>query len=526
MIGGLGVGFEQLLQRVADARAAALQAAQAAQDDRRRRREENDLWVTGGVNWNGYGLESLIKMVAEKSSVGQLDALAGEWSRHGAAVSSASEDLQRSLGKLLQFWGGTAADEAARKVMTNAAWIGELGSTASQMSGPIRDASGALRSAQDTMPGMPKNHWLATAGGGAAAGFAVGGPVGAAFGAAIGGIASAFGFGSSKKKMKRKAVQTMERYEGALLGVDQTTPQFPNPSDGSNPGDTGPSRPGNPIDRPSVPVVPPGGGVLRPTPAPIDGNHGTDPSFSFGPDNRWQSITGLGPGGSGGGIPGVGTGGGGGAGGLGAGGLGGLGGFPPGLGGAGARGGSGVGRGGGTGGGPFGRGGSGAGGRGAGGRGAGGGRGGVGGGAGGGRGGAGGRGAGGRGGAGGRAGAGAGERGAGGRAGAGERGRAGAGERGRAGAGERGAGGRGGRGAGGRGGAGYPGEGEGGAGGRSDREYRGRGRFNKAGALGQGGAAGGRRGEEEQDGEHRRTVPIEEDLFSSDLKAAPPVIGL
>jgi hypothetical protein len=67
----------------------------------------------------------------------------------------------------------------------------------------------------------------------------------------------------------------------------------------------------------------------------------------------------------------------------------------------------------------------------------------------------------------------------------------------------------------------------GGAGGRGDREYKGRGRFSKAGALGMGGGGGaGRRGEEEQDGEHRRRVPIEEDPFATDLKAAPPVIGL
>lgn len=445
--------FEQLLQRIADARASALLAAQAAQDERGRRRDENDLWVTGGVHWNGYGLESLIKMVAERSSVGQLEALAGEWSRHGTAVSQASDDLQRSLTKLMQFWGGTAADEAVRKVMTNARWIGELGQTAQEMSGPIRDASGALRSAQSTMPGMPKNSWLATAGGGAAAGFAVGGPIGAAFGAAIGGIASAFGFGNKKKKMKRKAVQTMERYEGALLGVDQITPQFPGPTDGANPGDPGGPRPGQPpIDRPSVPVVPPGGGIVRPAPMPVDGNTSTDPSFAFGPEGRWQSLTGLGQGGGGVGAPGVG-GGGGGGGGLGLGGGFG-GGFPPGM-------------------------------------------------------------------AGGRGVAGAGGRGAGGVGGRG----AGAmgGPAGRGGQGARGAGGRG---AGGRGGGGFPGSGAGGAGGRGDKDYRGRGRFSKAGAFGPGGAGGGRREEDEEDGEHRRTVPLEEDLFSSDLKAAPPVIGL
>jgi hypothetical protein len=433
------VGFEQILQQVAEARQRALQAAQHAQDERRRRREQNDLWVNGGVHWNGFGLESLIKMVAERSSPGQLNALAGEWSRHGSSVAKASEDLQRSLDKLMQFWTGAAADEAVRKVTTNARWIGELGEAAQQMSGPIMDASGALRSAQDTMPGMPKNNWLGTAGGGAVAGFAIAGPIGAAFGAAIGGIASAFGFGSSKKKMKRKAVQTMERYEGALLGIDQTTPQFGAPSDGSNPG-TGPApRPDPGIDRPPGVAPPVGGGVVKPSPPPIDG-HTTDPSFAHGPDARWQSLTGLQPGGSGWSVPGAG------GGGAGGGGLGGFGApFGP-MAGAGRGGMAGAGRG--AMGGPVGAGGRGAGGR------------------------------------------GAGARGAGGRGGAG----------------------------------GFPGGM--GAGGRGDREYRGRGRFSKTGGLGMGGGAPGGRRDQEEDTEHRRRVPIEEDPFSSDLKAAPPVIGL
>jgi uncharacterized protein YukE len=421
------VVFGQLLQRVAEARARALQAAQAAQEERRRRREENDQWVTAGVNWNGFGLESLIKMVAHKSSPAQLEALAGEWSRHGGAVAQVSDDLEKSLTKLLQFWSGTAADEAARKVVTNARWIGELGSTAQQMERPILDAAGALRSAQDTMPGMPKNNWMATAGGGAAAGMVVAGPIGAAFGAAIGGIASAFGFGNKKKKMKKKAVQTMERFEGALVGVDQLTPQFPGASNGANPGDNWVPAPDDGISRPGVPLPPIAGGPVKPGPAPVDGGSVTDPSFAVGgPESRWQSLTGLGPNAQ---ASGLGTGGGPGSGvGFGAGGLGGL---PPGMAGRGA----------------------------------------------------------------------------------------GAGGSGRGGAGGRGVGGRG-------AGAGFPG-GMGGAGGRGDRDYRGRGRFSKGGAFGPGGGVpGGRRGEDEEDGEYRRSVPIEEDLFSSDEKAAPPVIGL
>ncbi|WP_291418544.1 hypothetical protein [Actinophytocola sp.] len=45
------------------------------------------------------------------------------------------------------------------------------------------------------------------------------------------------------------------------------------------------------------------------------------------------------------------------------------------------------------------------------------------------------------------------------------------------------------------------------------------------GGYGMGGAPGSRRAEEE-DGEHRRRVPLEDDPFSTDMKAAPPVIGL
>ncbi len=478
--------FEQIIQQALDAKNRAVQAAQQAEHDRRQRREENDRYVTGGVNWDGYGLEPLIKMVGERANPAQLDALAGEWSRHGQSVVQASDDLNRSVSTLMQFWSGTAADQALQKVTTNVAWISELGGTAQQMSAPIQDASGALRSAQDTMPGMPKNNWLASAGGGAAAGFMVGGPVGAAFGAALGGIASAFGFGSSKKKLKRKAVQTMQRYEGALLGVDGTTPQFGLPSDGVNPG-TGPGANPDPgVGTPGGSTPPPGANDPGPRPGlPLPGPVGgiddtTDPAFAGSPEGRWQSITGLGPAASGGSAlpsgPGIGAGSGVsnipgvvGGGRFPGGGLGPLGG---------GRGGAGTTRGG------IGRNGV----------------------IGGGRGAAGGRGVG----AGGVGGRGTGGRGA----SVGRNGSA----YGRA------SGAASGRGAG--AGGGY------GAGGRGDKEYRGRGRFSRTGQVGSGrgsygtGGAPGSRAEEEEDGEHRRRVPIEDDPFATDMKAAPPVIGL
>jgi hypothetical protein len=461
-------GFEQIIRQALDAKNRAVQAAQQAEQDRRRRRQENDHYVNGGVNWDGFGLEPLIKMVADRANPAQLDALAGEWSRHGQSVVSASEDLNRSITTLMQYWSGSAADGALQKVTTNVAWISELGGTAQQMSAPIQDAGGALRSAQDTMPGMPKNNWLASAGGGAAVGFAVGGPVGAAFGAAIGGIASAFGFGSSKKKLKRKAVQTMQRYETALLGVDGTTPQFAIPSDGVNPG-TGPvGRPDPGIGTPGgVAPAPgtndPGPRPGLPLPGPVGGiDDTTDPAFALGPEGRWQSITGVGPSASGGGglPPSLSTTGGSQVGNI------------PGLVGNGRLPGTGLG--------PFGAGRGGAGST----------RGGI-----------------------GRSGVLGGGRGAGGRGATVGRsgnayGRASGAASGRGGA-----------------GSGYGGTGRGG-----DKEYRGRGRFSRTSPVnsrnGYGTGAPGNRAEDEEDGEHRRRVPLEDDPFTTDLKAAPPVIGL
>jgi hypothetical protein len=428
-------------------------------------------------------------MVAERASPSQLDTLAQDWSRHGQSAVQASDDLKRSVDTLMQYWSGSAADGALQKVTKNVAWISELGETAQQMSAPIQDASGALRSAQSTMPGKPKDHWYASAGGGAAAGFMIGGPVGAAFGAAIGGLASAFGFGSSKRKLKRKAVQTMQRYETALLGIDGTTPQFSVPADGVNPG-TGPV--GNPdpgIGTPGGSAPPPGANDPGPRPGlplppPVGGfDQTTDPAFAGSPEGRWQSITGLGPAASGGGAlpPTSGTAGGGPVGNVP--GLVGGGRLPlPGGVGPGALGGRGpVGRGGVIGAGT---------GRGATGRGAVG-RGGV---------------------IGGGAGAG---RGAGGRGASVGRGGSALG---------RASGAAAGRGAGAGGGYGA------GAGRGGDKEYRGRGRFSRTSSIGSrngyGAGAPGSRADEEEETDHRRRVPIEDDPFTTDLKAAPPVIGL
>jgi hypothetical protein len=539
------MAIQELIGRVLELRQQAMNARLQAERDRRQRRQENDRYVTGGVNWNGYGLETLIKFVAERASPGQLDSLADEWRRHGSSVAQASNDLQRSLDRLMPFWTGASADNASRVVTTNARWVSELGGTAQQMAGPIQDAGGALRSAQDTMPGKPSDPWYLGAGGGALAGFAVAGPI---------------GFGSSKRKLKRKAVQTMERYEAALLGVDSTTPQFGLPSDGVNPGADPIRNPGTGVGTPTPGQTPPGATPPSLTPGGRPGDISTVPSFGNGdPGSRWRAITGgptpgfggLGPGGAGpgfGGLPGMvppgGFGRGGGPGGSRTGGSrigGGIpgGGLGTGRGGtdttrrSGAPGRSGLPVGGGLGG------------RGAGGQdgqhrnrtgtGTGRGSGPLGGGLGG------------RGtgqdsernrarGTTGTAGAGAGRYGAGGLGagtgrglgmGAGS-GRGGSRGRSDSDADSRDAAGGFGPGAGPGAGAGLGPGGRGGIG--DDEERRGRGRFGRGGALdahGSGYGAGGAGARREEDEEHHRKFPVEEDPFSSsDLKAAPPVIGL
>ncbi|WP_407924357.1 WXG100 family type VII secretion target, partial [Actinokineospora pegani] len=336
--------LEQLAARMAQAARGAEAARRAAEEARRRRREEDDRFVTGGVDWNGFSLKSLQRMVGDNANAAQLEMLADQWSRQGDKIGRAAEELSASLSRLLQYWTGSGSEQASMTVVRNAVWLTRLGSVAQQMSGPVEDAGGALRSAQSTMPGgNPSSPWLATAGGGAAAGFAVGGPIGAAFGAAIGGIASAFGFGSNKKKMKRKAVQTMTRFETAVLGIDGSTPRFDGPADGVDPG-TNPAWTAPPVAGvPGQGVVPPGGPAHTPvntTQPPVYGGgpgSGTTPSFapSFGNgwEGRWQGLTGLGNGTAPGLGAGPGSGGIGSPGSLGPGGLP-IGGARPGSGGA------------------------------------------------------------------------------------------------------------------------------------------------------------------------------------------------
>jgi hypothetical protein len=195
-----------------------------------------DRYVSGGVNWGAFTLEALVAMVSDKASVPQLERLADDWRETGQGVVVAADYLADALDDLMNFWSGASADQARRTVALNAQWIGDLGVTAKDMGGPIDEAAGALRSAQEAMPKLPETPartvpGSAPRGAEDAAAVTDGSPLGAAVGATAAGTDSAFQAQAEQEELKRIAVETMQRFEAAALGIDEATPQFEGQSD-------------------------------------------------------------------------------------------------------------------------------------------------------------------------------------------------------------------------------------------------------------------------------------------------------
>jgi len=246
-----------------------------------------DRYVTGDVNWDGYGLPALQGMVAAPASPAQVQTVAGLWRGNGASITQGAENLSQSLTTLMNYWQGSAAKQVSDSVANTASWISAVGQTAGKVADLVEDAGGALQSAQNTMPGTPPSSLLLTyntAADGAAAG-AAGGPFGAAAGTMVGGLASVFAAGAVQGALKQQAVQTMQRYEQAAVSIDTTTPQFtPPPVWGSSSGGNL-----NSVVGPS-PVTVPTTGTLTQSGADVS----TVPSFADSPTGRWNALTGGG----------------------------------------------------------------------------------------------------------------------------------------------------------------------------------------------------------------------------------------
>lgn len=232
-----------------------------------------DQYVSGGVNWSAFTLEELVGMVSDKASVPQLERLATDWRETGDGVTAAADYLADALDDLMNYWSGKSADQARHTVALNAQWVGDLGVTAREMGDPIDEAAGALKSAQEAMPRLPQTPQQlvpgsAPRGADAAATVTDGSPLGAAVGATAAGSESAFQAQAQQDEMKRIAVETMQRFEAAAVGIDQTTPAFQGQSTVLRPRV---EEPGAPADKLWLQQV--------------NGATGVDP--------RWQALTGM-----------------------------------------------------------------------------------------------------------------------------------------------------------------------------------------------------------------------------------------
>jgi len=251
-----------------------------------------DRYVTGDTNWDTYDLPTLVSMVAAPASPSQVQSVAGLWRSNGASITSGADNLSQSLTTLMSYWQGAASQQVSASVANTAGWITAVGETAGKVADQVENASGALASAQNTMPGAPTStFWTAynTAADGATAGTA-GGPFGVAAGTMMGSLASVFVASNNNGTEKQQAVQTMQRFEQAGVNIDTTTPQFTAPPVWGSAGGT--SSGGGLGPALTVTAPQPQGGQTTGV------NLSTVPSFADSSTGRWDGLTG-GPGGAG-----------------------------------------------------------------------------------------------------------------------------------------------------------------------------------------------------------------------------------
>jgi hypothetical protein len=190
---------------------------------------QDQQYVTGGTNWETYELPELVSMVRTDVDIPALEALADDWREAGDEMVAASRDLGRALDDLMNFWSGEAAEQARTDVALNAQWVADLGSTAHAIGTPIEQSAGALKAAQAQMPDIPAVAPAVTPGSaphGALAGRQAAGPLGEAIGGVAEGSESAAQAAEAEARLKRQAVETMQRFEAAAMSIDQAIPQF------------------------------------------------------------------------------------------------------------------------------------------------------------------------------------------------------------------------------------------------------------------------------------------------------------
>ncbi|MGW6442908.1 hypothetical protein [Lentzea sp. NPDC055074] len=108
-----------------------------------------------GINWEAYSHEELHRMLWQDADVADVSAVAGEWTRHRAALAAHAEVLRDQRAALTEGWTGAAAQEAAARLGALAERIEKISELAVAGQKAAQDSADALASARAAMPPPP-----------------------------------------------------------------------------------------------------------------------------------------------------------------------------------------------------------------------------------------------------------------------------------------------------------------------------------------------------------------------------------
>ncbi|MGA6164656.1 PPE domain-containing protein [Amycolatopsis magusensis] len=129
-------------------------ARQRARDRKVRRRRQRN-WrqddVFAPVNWQVYEHRQLWDMI-KSAEPGSLGEVAHDWGRVAKNVDQATEDIRRTVQKLMYSWRGPSAAKAAESVSALTTWAARVSGQAHQVGGGLDAYTSAIVEAQHKMP--------------------------------------------------------------------------------------------------------------------------------------------------------------------------------------------------------------------------------------------------------------------------------------------------------------------------------------------------------------------------------------
>ena len=118
---------------------------------RQRKRNWRGDGVFAPVNWQVYEHRQLWDMI-KSAEPGSLGEVAHNWGQVAKNVDQATEDIRRSVQKLMYSWRGPSAARAAESVSALTTWAARAGQHAHQIGGGLDAYTSAIVEAQHKMP--------------------------------------------------------------------------------------------------------------------------------------------------------------------------------------------------------------------------------------------------------------------------------------------------------------------------------------------------------------------------------------